>query len=87
MPSVHRVGQALVRVEDEAQRYMPSQASLEEGISLASRQRASVTYTMYGFTMFTMHVFRWLLAMYVQLQDYGTNPAAAPLLAASHLCV
>lgn len=35
VPSVHRVGQALVRVEDEAQRYMPSQASLEEGASLA----------------------------------------------------
>lgn len=33
VPAVHRVGQALVRVEDESQRYMPRQASLEEGTS------------------------------------------------------
>lgn len=31
VPSVHSLGSALVRVEDEAQRYMPTQAAVEEG--------------------------------------------------------
>lgn len=32
VPSVHSFGDALVRVEDEAQRFMPSQVSVEEGV-------------------------------------------------------